>query len=43
MRLAILDRDRCQPRLCGLQCIKFCPRVRTGDETIVIDEDGKPV
>ncbi len=43
MRLAILDRDRCQPRLCGLQCIKFCPRVRTGDETIIIGEDGKPV
>lgn len=43
MRLAILDRDRCQPRLCGLQCIKFCPRVRTGEETIIIGEDGKPV
>jgi ATP-binding cassette subfamily E protein 1 len=43
MRLAILDRDRCQPRLCGLQCIKFCPRVRTGDETIITGEDGKPV
>ncbi len=43
MRLAVLDRDRCQPRLCDYQCIKFCPRVRTGDETIVVDEDGKPV
>ncbi len=43
MRLAVLDRDRCQPRLCDFQCIKFCPRVRTGDETIVVDEDGKPV
>ncbi|HEX7627312.1 MAG TPA: ATP-binding cassette domain-containing protein, partial [Candidatus Methanoperedens sp.] len=43
MRLAVLDRDRCQPRMCGLQCIKFCPRVRTGDETIIIGEDEKPV
>ena len=43
MRLAVLDRDRCQPRLCDFQCIKFCPRVRTGDETIVVAEDGKPV
>ncbi|MBU4139737.1 MAG: ribosome biogenesis/translation initiation ATPase RLI [Euryarchaeota archaeon] len=43
MRLAILDRDRCQPRLCDFQCIKFCPRVRTGDETIIVGEDGKPV
>ncbi len=29
--------------MCGLQCIKFCPRVRTGDETIIIGEDEKPV
>ncbi|MFA4955461.1 MAG: ribosome biogenesis/translation initiation ATPase RLI [Candidatus Methanoperedens sp.] len=43
MRLAVLDRDRCQPKMCGLQCIKFCPRVRTGDETIVLGDDDKPV
>jgi len=43
MRLAVLDRDRCQPKMCGLQCIKFCPRVRTGDETIIIGDDEKPV
>ncbi len=43
MRLAVLDRDRCQPRLCDFQCIKFCPRVRTGDETIIVGEDGKPI
>ncbi len=29
--------------MCAYQCIKFCPRVRTGDETIVVAEDGKPV
>jgi len=43
MRLAVLDRDRCQPKMCGFQCIKFCPRVRTGDETIVVGDDEKPV
>jgi ATP-binding cassette subfamily E protein 1 len=43
MRLAVLDRDRCQPKMCGLQCIKFCPRVRTGDETIILGDDEKPV
>ena len=43
MRLAVLDRDRCQPKMCGLQCIKFCHRVRTGDETIIIGDDEKPV
>lgn len=29
--------------MCGGQCIKFCPRVRTGDETIIMGEDEKPV
>jgi len=43
MRIAVLLRDRCQPKKCSLECIKYCPRVRSGDETIVIGEDGKPV
>lgn len=43
MRLAVLDKDRCQPKLCGGQCIRFCPGVRTGDETIIMGEDEKPV
>ena len=43
MRLAVLDKDRCQPKMCGIQCIKFCPRVRTGDETITMGEDDKQV
>ncbi|MEA1945118.1 MAG: ribosome biogenesis/translation initiation ATPase RLI [Euryarchaeota archaeon] len=36
MRIAILDRDRCQPAKCSLECMKYCPRVRAGDETIVM-------
>ncbi|MHC1575323.1 MAG: ribosome biogenesis/translation initiation ATPase RLI [Candidatus Methanogasteraceae archaeon] len=36
MRIAILNQDRCQPDTCSLECIKYCPRVRTGDETITI-------
>ena len=43
MRIAILSKDRCQPRRCSHECEKYCPRVRTGDETIVFEEDGKPV
>jgi ATP-binding cassette subfamily E protein 1 len=43
MRIAIMLKDRCQPKNCASECIKYCPRVRTGDETIVIGEDGKPV
>ncbi|RMF91231.1 MAG: ribosome biogenesis/translation initiation ATPase RLI [Methanobacteriota archaeon] len=42
MRIAVLDRDRCQPARCSLECIKFCPGVRMGDETIVIEGKGKP-
>lgn len=41
MRIAIVHRDRCHPRKCGTECILYCPRVRTGDETVVIGEDGK--
>ena len=44
MRIAIVDPDKCQPRKCSKECIKFCPGVRTGDETVVFDESrGKPV
>ncbi|XRO76944.1 ribosome biogenesis/translation initiation ATPase RLI [Methanocaldococcus sp. 10A] len=44
MRLAIIDYDRCQPKKCSLECMKYCPGVRMGEETIVIDENsGKPV
>ncbi|WP_440954822.1 ribosome biogenesis/translation initiation ATPase RLI [Methanosarcina sp. Mfa9] len=43
MRIAILNKDRCQPRRCSKECEKYCPRVRTGDETIVFGDDGKPV
>lgn len=43
MRIAVLLRDRCRPKNCANECIKYCPRVRAGDETIVMGEDGKPV
>ncbi len=43
MRIAILLKDRCKPRNCAQECIKFCPRVRAGDETIVMGEDSKPI
>jgi len=43
MRIAVLIKDRCKPKNCSMECIKFCPRVRAGDETIIKGEDGKPV
>jgi ATP-binding cassette subfamily E protein 1 len=43
LRIAVIDYSRCQPKKCSLECIKFCPGVRMGDETIVMDEArGKP-
>ncbi|CAJ36514.1 ribosome biogenesis/translation initiation ATPase RLI [Methanocella arvoryzae] len=43
MRIAIVQKDRCQPRKCASECIKYCPKVRSGDETVVMGEDGKPI
>jgi len=42
MRIAVLLKDRCQPKRCNTECIKYCPKVRTGVQTIVIGEKGKP-
>ncbi len=39
-RIAVVDRDRCNPRKCGLECIKYCPEVRMGvEETIRLEDD----
>ncbi|MDI6810878.1 MAG: ribosome biogenesis/translation initiation ATPase RLI, partial [archaeon] len=43
MRIAILKKDKCQPRKCASECIKYCPMVQTGAETVVVGSDGKPV
>ena len=42
MRVAVIDRDRCQPKKCSQECIKYCPPVRNGIEAIIL-RDGKPV
>ncbi|MHA1724340.1 MAG: ATP-binding cassette domain-containing protein, partial [Promethearchaeota archaeon] len=42
MRIAVLDRNLCKPDKCSpfgeKPCIKYCPRVRTGDKTIILNE-----
>jgi len=43
MRIAIVHKDRCHSRKCGTECILYCPRVRTGDETVIIGAEGKAV
>jgi len=47
LRIAVLSKDRCKPDKCSpygeKPCIKYCPKVRTGDETIVLSSNGKSV
>ena len=45
MRIAIVDQLRCRPKDCTHECQRFCPRVRTGDETVIFPEgpDKPPV
>ena len=42
MRIAVLLQDRCQPKKCNNECMKYCPKVRTGVKTVVMGEKGKP-
>ena len=39
-RVAVLDQDLCQPRKCGLECIKYCPVNKSGADCITLDEDA---
>jgi len=41
MRIAVIDRVKCKPQVCGLLCQRMCPRVRSGDETIIEDPATK--
>lgn len=42
-RIAIIDREKCLKERCGYICMKVCPGVRMGDETVVVDKDGFPI
>src|SRR2546427_528763 len=39
VRIAVVFKDRCQPKRCHLECIAFCPPQRTGTEVIWIDPE----
>ena len=41
MRIAVIEFDKCKPKKCNYMCIKYCPRVRMGDETITINKETK--
>jgi ATP-binding cassette subfamily E protein 1 len=46
LRIAVINRERCKPKDCATSpnkpCIVHCPRVRCGDETIALHDDGFP-
>src|SRR5881296_3398533 len=39
VRIAVVFKDRCQPKRCHLECIAFCPPQRNGTEVIWIDPE----
>ncbi len=39
LRIAVVDFDACNPNVCSLECIKYCPANRMGKECIVFEED----
>ncbi|MGQ0638305.1 MAG: ribosome biogenesis/translation initiation ATPase RLI [Nitrososphaerota archaeon] len=38
-RIAVLDKELCQPKKCGLECIKYCPVNKSGADCIVLNEE----
>ncbi|MFB5603581.1 MAG: ribosome biogenesis/translation initiation ATPase RLI [Candidatus Nitrosomaritimum aestuariumsis] len=40
-RVGVLDTELCQPKKCGLECIKYCPVNKSGADCIVLNEESK--
>lgn len=40
LRLAIVDKERCKPKKCQLECKKVCPINRSGTKCIVVQQEG---
>ena len=40
-RVAVLDKELCQPKKCGLECIKYCPVNKSGSDCIILNEQIK--
>jgi len=36
----VLDRELCQPKKCGLECIKYCPINKSGADCIILNEEN---
>ena len=42
-RIAVVDKTKCKPNLCGWACMKACPVNRTGSDCIYEAVDKKAV
>jgi len=40
-RVAVLDKELCQPKKCGLECIKYCPVNKSGADCIILNKEIK--
>ncbi len=40
-RVAVLDKELCQPKKCGLECVKYCPVNKSGADCIILNEEIK--
>jgi len=40
-RVAVLDKELCQPKKCGLECIKYCPINKSGADCIILNKEIK--
>lgn len=40
-RVAVLDKDLCQPKKCGQECIKYCPVNKSGADCIILNENTR--
>jgi ATP-binding cassette subfamily E protein 1 len=38
-RVAVLDKETCQPKKCGLECIKYCPVNKSGADCIILNQE----
>ncbi len=36
----MLDKELCQPKKCGLECIKYCPINKSGADCIILNEEN---
>ncbi|MEZ0248777.1 MAG: ribosome biogenesis/translation initiation ATPase RLI [Thermoproteus sp.] len=43
MRIAVVDRDSCDPKKCGQECIKYCPVNKNGKVVWLDEKTGKAV